>query len=64
MNVPSTLWCHLRMDIRYFIKDFSLILNFVKENQIMIIASLFILVIIFLIVSINLSINFYKRRDF
>lgn len=48
----------------YFIKDFSLILNFVKENQIMIIASLFILVIIFLIVSINLSINFYKRRDF
>ena len=46
------------------IKDFRPILNFVKENQTMIIIGLIILVVLLLLVSIKLSINFYKKRDF
>lgn len=48
----------------YFIKDFGPILNFVLENQRMIIVGLFILVALFLAISIILSIKFYKQRDF
>ncbi len=48
----------------YFIKDFGSILNFVLENQRMIIVGLFILVALFLAISIILSIKFYKQRDF
>lgn len=46
------------------IKDFSPILNFVKENQTMIIIGLITLVVLLLLVSIKLSINFYTKRDF
>ena len=63
MNVPSTLWCHLRMAIRYFIKDFGPILNFVQENKTMI-AVFFCLVVIFLIVSIKLAIKYHKKKIF
>ncbi|WP_106461793.1 ABC-2 transporter permease [Anaerococcus sp. Marseille-P3915] len=54
----------LGMLVGYFIKDFNPILNFVLENQRMIIVGLFILVALFLIISIILSIKFYKQRDF
>ncbi|WP_311532009.1 ABC-2 transporter permease [uncultured Anaerococcus sp.] len=54
----------LGMFLGYFIKDFDPILNFVLENQRMIIVGFFILVALFLIISIKLSIKFYKQRDF
>lgn len=54
----------LGMLVGYFIKDFGPILNFVLENQRMIVIGLFILVVVFLAISIILSIKFYKQRDF
>ena len=48
----------------YFIKDFNPIINFVLENQRMIIIGICILLVLFLTFSIKLSINFYKKRDF
>lgn len=54
----------LGMLVGYFIKDFGPIINFLLENQRMIIVELFILVALFLAISIILSIKFYKQRDF
>lgn len=48
----------------YFIKDFGPILNFVLENQRMLIIGICILLVLFLAISIILSIKFYKKRDF
>lgn len=48
----------------YFIKDFTSIINFLEENEMMIMIGLFILFAIFLTISITLSIKFYKKRDF
>ena len=48
----------------YFIKDFGPIINFVLENQRMLIIGICILLVLFLTISIKLSINFYKKRDF
>ena len=47
-----------------FIKDFGQIISFVKENQKILLIGLIILVVLLLIISIKLSINFYKKRDF
>nr|WP_072536355.1 ABC-2 transporter permease [Anaerococcus mediterraneensis] len=58
--IIAVIW----MALGYFIKDFGPILNFVLENQRMIIIVLCILVVLFLIISITLSIIFYKKRDF
>lgn len=46
------------------IKDFSPVLNFVKENQTMILIGFFILIVLIVIISIKLSLNFYEKRDF
>lgn len=54
----------LGMLVGYFIKDFRPILNFVLENQRMLIIGICILLVLFLTISIKLSINFYKKRDF
>ncbi|WP_311537303.1 ABC-2 transporter permease [uncultured Anaerococcus sp.] len=54
----------LGMVIGAFIKDFGPILKFVEENESMIVIGLVILIVIFLTISIKLSINFYKKRDF
>ena len=54
----------LGMFLGYFIKDFDPILNFVLENQRMLIIGICILLVLFLTISIKLSINFYKKRDF
>lgn len=47
-----------------FIKDFGPIISFVKENQKILLIGLIILVVLLLIISIKLAINFYKKRDF
>ena len=62
--LPILIIAIIGMILGYFIKDFDPILNFVLENQRMIIVGLFILVVVFLAVSIILSIKFYKKRDF
>lgn len=54
----------LGMFLGYFIKDFDPILNFVLENQRMLIIGICILLVLFLTISIKLFINFYKKRDF
>ena len=54
----------LGMLVGYFIKDFRPILNFVLENQRMLIIGICILLVLFLTISIKLFINFYKKRDF
>ena len=46
------------------IKDFSPVLNFVKENQTMILIGFFVLIVLIVIISIKLSLNFYEKRDF
>ena len=61
---PILIIAVIGMILGYFIKDFGPIINFVLENQRMIIIGLFILVVVFLTISIKLSIKFYKRRDF
>lgn len=48
----------------YFIKDFTLIINFLEENEMMIVIGLFILFAIFLAISVKLAFKFYKQRDF
>lgn len=62
--LPLFIIAAIGMILGYFINDFGPILNFVLENQRMIIVALFILVALFLIISIKLSIKFYKQRDF
>lgn len=62
--LPIFIIAIIGMILGYFIKDFGLILNFVLENQRMLIIGLCILVVLFLIISITLSIKFYKKRDF
>ncbi|WP_311376012.1 ABC-2 transporter permease [Anaerococcus lactolyticus] len=48
----------------YFIKDFTLIINFLEENEIKIVIGLCILFVILITISMILAINFYKQRDF
>lgn len=52
------------MLVESLIKDFSPVINFVKENQTMILIGLFVLIVFIVIISIKLSLNFYKQRDF
>lgn len=47
----------------YFIKDFTLIINFLEENEIKIVIGLCILFVILITISMMLAINFYKKRD-
>ncbi len=62
--LPIFITAVIGMALGYFIKDFGPILNFVLENQGMLIIGLCILVVLMLIISITLSIKFYKKRDF
>ena len=62
--LPIFIIAVIGMALGYFIKDFGPILNFVLENQRMIIIGFCILVVLFLIISITLSIKFYKQKDF
>lgn len=62
--LPIFIIAIIGMALGYFIKDFGPILNFVLENQRMLIVGLFILVVLMLTISITLSIKFYKKRDF
>ena len=62
--LPIFIIAIIGMILGYFIKDFGPIFNFVLENQRMIIIGICILVVLFLIISITLSIKFYKKRDF
>lgn len=61
---PILIIAIIGMILGYFIKDFGPIINFLLENQRMLIVGLFILVVLFLTISIILSIKFYKKRDF
>lgn len=61
---PIFIIAIIGMALGYFIKDFGPILNFVLENQRMLIIGLCILVVLMLTISITLSIKFYKKRDF
>lgn len=62
--LPIFIIAIIGMALGYFIKDFGPILNFVLENQRMLIIGFCILIVLFLTISIKLSINFYKKRDF
>ncbi|MBP2014638.1 ABC-2 transporter permease [Anaerococcus degeneri] len=62
--LPIFIIAIIGMALGYFIKDFGPILNFVLENQRMLIIGLCILVVLMLTISITLSIKFYKKRDF
>lgn len=62
--LPIFIIAIIGMALGYFIKDFGPILNFVLENQRMLIIGICILLVLFLTISIKLSINFYKKRDF
>lgn len=62
--LPIFIIAIIGMALGYFIKDFGPILNFVLENQRMFIFGLCILIVLFLTISIKLSIKFYKKRDF
>lgn len=62
--LPIFIIAVIGMALEYFIKDFGPILNFVLENQRMLIIGLCILIVLFLTISITLSIKFYKKRDF
>lgn len=62
--LPIFIIAIIGMALGYFIKDFGPILNFVLENQRMLIIGFCILIVLFLIISIKLSIKFYKKRDF
>lgn len=62
--LPIFIIAIIGMALGYFIKDFGPILNFVLENQRMLIIGLCILIVLMLTISITLSIKFYKKRDF
>ena len=62
--LPIFIIAIIGMALGYFIKDFGPILNFVLENQRMLIIGICILLALFLAISIILSIKFYKQRDF
>ena len=62
--LPIFIIAVIGMALGYFIKDFGPIINFVLEKQRMLIIGLCILIVLFLTISITLSIKFYKKRDF
>lgn len=48
----------------FFIKDFDQAINFIYQNKELIIIFSIILVILIITISMNLSIKFYRKRDF